>query len=108
MRFIIPIVIILTLASCTNKAKLIETCADEDFLKDYGIVEQCPLFSSASCLTDEQYLYEVDFVESIREGSISLQKKLSGTNYTGSYEGYYKQCEVSFSKHPETFKQKYK
>ena len=104
MRFIIPIVIILTLASCTNKSKLLENCADEDFLKDYGIVEQCIY----SCLTDEQYLYEVDFVESIWEGSISLQKKLSGTNYTGSYEAYYKGCEVSFSQHPETFKQKYK
>ena len=80
MRFIIPIVIILTLASCTNKSKLLEKCADEDFLKDYGIVEQYDVFSR-QVLTDKQYLYEVDFVESIREGSISLQKKLSGTNF---------------------------
>ena len=105
MRFIIPIVIILTFAMCTSKTKLIENCADKDFLKEWGIVEQ---FSYNDTITDEAYLIEIDFQKSIREGGISLQEKLNNTNNRVSYERNYSQCENRFSLNPETFKQKYK
>ena len=58
--------------------------------------------------TDEEYYAEVFFMDRIRLGKISLQEKLSGTNLTGKYEVFYKECERNFTLHPETFKQKYK
>ena len=111
MRFIIPIILIFTLASCTSKAKLLENCADKDFLKIWGVVAKSEWNNTTykyDYLTDEEYLEEVYFMERISQGSLSLQEKLSGINRTGKYEVFYKECERNFTLHPETFKQKYK
>ena len=101
MRFIIPIILIFTLASCTSKAKLLEACADEKFLNN----------STVGSFTNPDYQELRDFFVNVRDGKLSLQEKLKfnpNSNNQLSYEGWYKRCEVSFSQHPETFKQKYK
>ena len=107
MRFIIPIVIILTLASCSNKAKLIETCADEDFL----IAEDRRWVKFD--MTENEKIYQRErrnFKINVEDGKLSLQEKLRFNQFnetTGLYEGYYGQCEDRFNHNPETFKQKY-
>ena len=100
MRFIIPVVLILTLASCSNKAKLLENCADEDFLNNSRIG-----------FTSPDYEERRDFFVNVKDGKLSLQEKLKfnpTNNILGSYEKYYKDCEHYFNRNPETFKQKYK
>ena len=99
MRFIIPFILILTLASCTSKVKLLENCADEDFLNN----------STVGSFTD--YEERRDFFVNVKDGKLSLQEKLkfNPNKYNlGSYEKYYKSCENYFNQNPETFKQKYK
>ena len=106
MRLLIVLLLPLLLVSCSNKAKLMENCADEDYLKDYDKYAE-----GFSALASHWYK-QSDFVESVSEGKVSLQEKLkynpdASPNY-GPYEKYYRDCEKYFNQNPETFKQKYR
>ena len=101
MRLLIVLLLPLLLVSCSNKAKLLENCADEDYLNN----------SIVGDFTNPDFEERRDFFVNVKDGKLSLQEKLKfnpTNNILSYYEKYYKDCEDYFNQNPETFKQKYK